>query len=135
MKSVIRSIGAPILGYALIVIGALMFQEGLFGRVTHDSSITAILIGGGLTVVACVVAGYLVAQIAPQAPVAHALPLMIWLSIETTLIHLEGNSPLWFDVLAGGSNVAGVILGVWVWIRRNSSADEPGEHAGSGSTA
>ena len=135
MKTVVRSISAPIAGYATIVIGALIFQEGLFGRVTHDSAITAIVIGGGMTAVACVAAGYLVAQIAPKAPVAHALPLVIWLSIETTLVHLEGNGPLWFDALAGGSNIAGVILGVWIWIRRNGSTDESSTPTRSGGIA
>ncbi|MDJ0654894.1 MAG: hypothetical protein QNJ40_12105 [Xanthomonadales bacterium] len=122
MTKVLRSIGAPILGYATIVIGALIFQDALFGRVTHESSLTAIVVGGGLTVFACVVAGYVLAQIAPTSPVLHAVPLVVWLGIETTILHLEGNSPLWFDAMAGGSNVLGVILGVYIWIRHKHGA-------------
>ena len=117
MKTVLRSIAAPILGYATIVIGALVFQDAIFGRVTHESSLAAIVIGGGLTAVACVLAGYVVAIVAPKQPIWHAAPLVLWLGIETTLLHLEGNSPLWFDVMAGGSNIVGVIIGVYIWLR------------------
>ena len=121
MKTVLRSIAAPILGYATIVIGALIFQDAIFGRVTHESSLAAIVIGGGLTAVACVLAGYVVAIVAPSRPTWHAAPLVVWLGIETTLLHLQGNSPLWFDVMAGGSNMVGVIIGVYIWLRVHSS--------------
>ena len=122
MKTVSRSIAAPILGYVTIVIGALIFQDAIFGRVTHESPLSAIVIGGGLTAVACALAGYVVATVAPTRPAWHAAPLVAWLGIETTLLHLEGNSPIWFDVMAGGSNILGVILGVYIWLRLHPRA-------------
>lgn len=114
---ILRSIGAVVIGYATIVIGALIFQDALFDRVTHDSSLVAIVVGGGMTAVASVLGGYLLAQVAPTRPFWHAIPLMAWLSIESALLHLQGNSPLWFDILAGGSLVVGVLIGTLIWLR------------------
>ena len=112
-----RSLCAPLAGYLTLVCGALVFQDALFGSVTHASTSTAIVIGGGLTALGCVVAGYVVAWIAPSRPALHMTPLVAWLCIETALLHLKAGSPLWFDVMAGGSNALGVMLGVWLWIR------------------
>lgn len=111
----------PILGYAIIVIGALIFQDALFGRVTHASPIYAIVIGGGMTALVCVLAGYFIGRFSPLAPLWHAMPLVVWLCIETTLLHLRGGSPLWFDVMAGGSNAIGVALGCYLWVHFHES--------------
>ena len=119
MNPLARTLCAPIAGYATLVCGALVFQDALFGGVTHASTSTAIVIGGGLTALACVVAGYVVAWIAPSRPALHMTPLVAWLCIETALLHLKAGSPLWFDVMAGGSNVLGVVLGVWLWRRQH----------------
>ncbi len=119
MLTTMRSLGAVIVGYLTIVVGALVFQEGLFETLTHESSVLALLVGGGLTAVACVVAGYVLAHVAPSRPVLHAIPLVVWLCIETTILHLRGDSTLWFDVLAGGSNVLGVVIGVYMWGRQH----------------
>lgn len=120
---ILRSIGAVVIGYATIVIGALIFQDALFDRVTHDSSLVAIVVGGGMTAVASVLGGYLLAQVAPARPFWHAIPLMAWLCIESTLLHLEGNSPLWFDIMAGGSNVLGVLIGTLIWLRVHQTSE------------
>ena len=119
MNQLTGSICAPIVGYATLVGGALLFQDALFGGVTHDSSWLAIVIGGGLTAMSCVLAGYLLACIAPSKPGLHMVPLVAWLCVETALLHVQTGSPLWFDVMAGGSNVFGVVLGVWIWIRQH----------------
>lgn len=44
---------------------------------------------------------------------------------ETTLLHLENQSPLWFDVLAGGSIIAGVVLGTSIWTKRQAADGHP----------
>ena len=114
-----RSLSAPIAGYLTLVCGALLFQDVLFGGVTHESSPLAIVIGGGLTALGCVLAGYVLAWVAPSRPALHMTPLVAWLCVETALLHVQAGSPLWFDVMAGGSNVFGVVLGVWIWIRQH----------------
>jgi len=121
IKQFFHSIGTPILGYIVIVFAALVFQDAIFGRVTHESHISAIVIGGGLTALACVLAGYIIGRISPFAPMWHAAPLVVWLCVETTILHLRGGSPLWFDVMAGGSNAVGVALGCYLWVRLNES--------------
>lgn len=120
---ILRSIGAIVIGYATIVIAALVFQDALFGRVTHDSPLVAIVVGGGMTAVASVLGGYLLAHVAPSRPLWHAMFLMVWLCIETTLLYLEGNSPLWFDIMAGGSIVLGVLIGTLIWLRFHDASE------------
>ena len=70
-----------------------------------------------MTSVMCIVAGYLLSIIAPFRPFLHALPLVLWLAIETTIVHFRFSGPLWFDAMAGGANIAGVLVGVYVWSR------------------
>ncbi len=124
MNTLARSISAPILGYVTIVIGALTFQEGLFGSISPESSFITLLIGGGMTTVVCVAAGYLTSSIAPFRPIWHSTPLIIWLCVEATLLHLENGTPIWFDALAGGSNAVGVALGTMLYIRQHSEHAE-----------
>ena len=119
----LRSVGAVILGYAVIVVGAIVFQDALFGGVNYGSPLLALVVGGGMTAVSAVAGGYLLAQVAPAAPWWHATPLVLWLCTETTILYLRGTSPLWFDVVTGGSLVVGVLLGVYLWVRRNADAD------------
>lgn len=122
MKSLLRSIGAPLAGYVAILIGAIVFQDLLFGGVTHHSPLVDLLVGGGMTTVAAVFGGYILAAIAPARPFLHATPLLIWLCTETTLLHLENQSPLWFDIFAGGSVIVGILLGMFVWTKREAAA-------------
>ena len=117
MSTGIRSIGAVLLGYAVLVLGALIFQDALFGGLTYQSPPFNLVIGGGMTVVSAVAAGFVLARTAPKHPMFHAVPLVIWLCFETTMLHLSGDSPLWFDIVTGGSNVVGVLIGAYAWVR------------------
>lgn len=119
MSTAGRSIGAVLSGYAILVLGALMFQDALFGRLTYHSPSFDLVIGGGLTVVSAVVGGYVLAIVAPKRPMLHAVALAVWLCFETTMLYLSGDSPLWFDILTGGSNIIGVFVGTYVWLRLN----------------
>ncbi len=119
MTTAIRSIGAVLLGYAIIVLGALIFQDALFGGLAYRSPPFDLAIGGGLTVVSAVAGGYVLALTAPKHPMRHAVPLVIWLCFETTMLYLSGDSPLWFDIVTGGSNVVGVLIGAYAWVRLN----------------
>lgn len=125
MFSGFRSIGAVLLGYAVLVVGALIFQDALFGGLTYQSPLFDLVIGGGLIVVSAVAGGYVLALTAPKHPMLHAVPLVIWLCFETTVLYLSGDSPLWFDIVAGGSNVVGVLVGAFTWVRLNGIPDQP----------
>ena len=117
-----RSIGAVVSGYAVLVIGAVIFQDALFGGLTYESPIFNIIVGGGLTVASAVAGGYTLAAVAPGRPLLHAIPLCAWLCFETTMLYLQGSSPLWFDIMAGGSNIVGVFAGAIVWDRLNNTS-------------
>ncbi len=125
VSTAIRSIGAVLLGYAVLVIGALIFQDALFGGLTYQSPPFDLVIGGGLTVASAVAGGYVLALTAPKHPMLHAVPLVVWLCFETTMLYLSGDSPLWFDIVAGGSNVLGVLIGAYTWVRLNGIPDQP----------
>ncbi len=115
-----RSFAAVIIGYATIAIGATVFQTLLFDGISYwDSPWPDLLIGGGLTALSAVLGGYFLALIAPFHPMLHALPLVLWLCFETTVIYLTDITagPLWFDVVAGGSLVVGVLIGAFTFTR------------------
>ena len=120
-----RSVGAVLLGYAVLVLGAFVFQDALFGRLTYQSPPFDLVIGGGLTVVSAVAGGYVLALIAPKRPMLHAVPLVVWLCFETTVLYLSGDSPLWFDIVTGGSNVVGILVGAYAWLRLQGIPNQP----------
>ena len=124
MSTGMRSVGAVLLGYATLVLGAFIFQDALFGRLTYQSPPFDLIIGGGLTVVSAVAGGYLLALVAPKRPMLHAVPLAVWLCFETTVLYLGGDSPLWFDIITGGSNVAGVLIGAYARVRYSTELKE-----------
>ncbi len=122
MVAIARMLVAPLAGYATIVIGALLFQDLLFGGVTDKSPLFALIVGGGLATLAAVGGGYLLAMISPRSPLWNAMPLVVWLVIESTLLHFQLGFPIWFSVLAGVTAILGILAGVLLWLRRNSPA-------------
>ena len=114
MIQLFRSIAAIVLGYATIVLGAVIFQELLFGGISYrDSPLMHLVVGGGLTGLSAVVGGYLLAIVAPFRPMLHTIPLVLWLGFETTYLYVTEvtGGPLWFDMVSGGSLVVGVLIG------------------------
>ena len=125
MLQVSRSVGAVILGYAVIVLGAVVFQELLYGGLSYaDSPWSHLVIGGGLTALSAVAGGFLLAYVAPARPMIHTVPLVVWLVFETTYLHMTGVTagPLWFDIVSGGSLVIGVVIGAYAFLRFGPNA-------------
>lgn len=119
-----RSLGAVLAGYATIVVGALLFQDLLFGGLSHASPPRDLIVGGGMTAVFAALGGYVSYALAPRRPAAHAGTLIGWLCIETTLLTAEGANPLWFDALAGMSVIAGAAVGAYACARRSRRTEE-----------
>ena len=120
MIRIFRSIAAVVLGYAIIVAGAVVFQELLFGGISYrDSPWLNLVVGGGLTALSAVLGGYLLAIVAPFRPMLHTIPLVLWLGFETTYLYVTEvtTGPLWFDIVSGGSLVVGVLVGAFVRLR------------------
>ncbi len=130
MIRIFRSIAAVILGYATIVVGAVVFQELLFGGISYlDSPWLDLVIGGGLTALSAVAGGYLLAVVAPIRPMLHSIPLVLWLSFETTYLYVTEITagPLWFDIVSGASLVVGVLIGAFAYSRLGSTSLRQGE--------
>ena len=130
MLRIFRSIAAVFLGYATIAVGAIVFQTLLFGGITYwDSQWLDLVVGGGLTALSAVAGGYVLAVVAPFRPMRHTIPLVLWLSFETTVIYLTDTTagPLWFDILSGSSLVVGVLIGAFAYTRLGSKSMQQGE--------
>ena len=124
MTRLFRSIAAVLLGYATIVVGAVIFQELLFGGISYlDSPWPHLVVGGGLTALSAVVGGYLLAVVAPSRPMLHTIPLVLWLSFETTYLYVTEVTagPLWFDLVSGGSLIVGAVIGAFAYHRSPAS--------------
>lgn len=113
---------AILLGEIALIILATVAQEVLFDGISYvKSSKTELLLGGFATFIAAVLSG-LVARLVMKNP-NYIVPLGISLLItaETTYLITAGKTgdPLFADVLAGLSLIAGIWIGFY-WIDRKN---------------
>ena len=120
MKQIVRVIGSLLVGYLVIVIGAILGQDLLFGGVSSydESSASTLWIAGGLTTLGAVVGGAAMAWISKFHPWVSVSLLGAWLAFERISLARQGilDNPLWFDAVAGGSVIAGVALGAFLYV-------------------
>ena len=120
MKQIARVIGSLLVGYLVIVIGAILGQDLLFGGVSSydESSTSTLWIAGGLTTLGAVVGGAAMAWISKFHPWVSVSLLGAWLAVERIYLARQGilDNPLWFDAVAGGSVIAGVALGAFLYV-------------------
>jgi hypothetical protein len=111
-----RSIAAIVIGYAVMVAGAWFGQESVFPGTEYGSPVLEVLTVGVLTSVLAGMGGVVTAILAPSRPYLHLLPMAVLISIETVLLYVSGRvtGPLWFELLAGASLIAGTVIGAWV---------------------
>jgi hypothetical protein len=127
-----RSIAAIVIGYAVMVAGAWFGQESLFPRTEYGSPVLELLTVGVLTSVLAGMGGVVTAILAPSRPYLHLLPMAVLISIETVLLYITGRvtGPLWFELLAGASLIAGTVIGAWVALQvRRRMAGNGGQAA------
>ena len=115
MKAV-RSVAAIVTGYAVMVAGAWLGQESVFPGTEYGSPFLELLTVGVLTSVLAGTGGAVTAILAPSRPYLHLLPMAVLISIETIALYVTGRvtGPLWFELLAGASLIAGIVVGAWV---------------------
>jgi len=116
----VRSMLAVLCGYAVLVLLATLVQEFWLGGVSYRlSNMTTLALAGVFTPLSAVVAGFVTASIARRQLFAHVLPICLAIAVETTFLYRTGrvDGPLWFEILAAVSLIAGVLLGVWIWRR------------------
>lgn len=73
--------------------------------------------------------GYVLTVVAPNRPMLHTIPLLLWLCFETTFLFVTEVTagPLWFDIVSGGSLVVGVIIGAFIFTRLGSTSTQEGK--------
>ena len=125
----VKSVAAVFLGYAVLFFLIWIVQEGMFGGVGFNkSSLTVLGVAGLLTFGGAVAGGFATGWLAPGAPRAHVLVPVAAVIAETLLFLVpRSGDPAWFDLLAGGSLVVGLLLGAQLALRNRVLA---GAHRG-----
>ncbi len=120
MQQIVRVIGSLLVGYLVIVVGAILGQDLLFGGVSSydESPASTLWIAGGLTTLGAVAGGAAMAWISKFHPWVSVSLLGAWLAFERMYLARQGilDNPLWFDAVAGGSVIAGVALGAFLYV-------------------
>lgn len=124
LLSILRGIAAIIVGYAIIVIFAILFQDVSFGGLSlAKSPWHHLLIGGSMTVVGALIAGYVMPIIANRQPYIYAWILAIWVLAEGIYLWVAGitTNPLLFDIAASSSLSIGVLVGCYYRVRQRGA--------------
>ena len=120
MKRIVRVIGSLLVGYLGIVIGAILGQDLLFGGVSsyEGTPASTLWIAGGLTALGAVAGGAAMAWVSKFHPWVSVGLLAAWLAFERIYLARQGilDNPLWFDAVAGGSVIAGVVVGAFLYV-------------------
>lgn len=127
----LMSIAAIIIGYAAMVAGAWLGQESVFPGTEYGSPPLHLLTVGVLTSVLAGTGGAVTAILAPSRPYLHLVPMAALISIETISLYVTGrvSGPLWFELIAGASLIAGTVIGAWVGLRLKRLAGTRGRTA------
>ena len=109
---------AVIAGEFLLVLLTTIVQETIFGGISYAGSpLSHLILGGAGTFLAAFVAGlgaYLVAG--RKSVVPHIVISLLIISESVWLVFYRGTpDPLWFDIMAALSLLAGIWLGVLVF--------------------
>jgi len=111
---VLRSMAAVVGGYFVMVVLITLVQETWLGGVSWQRSSPGVLfVAGTFTFLAAVVGGLVAGLVAGRSALAHGLLMCGIALIETTVLILTGRveGPLWFDLMAAGSLLVGILLG------------------------
>jgi len=120
LTKIARSIVAVLGGYALMGLLITLVQETWLGGVSFSESSTPVLLTGGFfTFVCAVVAGAVAAWVAGHHPIHHAAVMCLLVVVETTWLITSGRTkdPLWFDLMASGSLLVGLLIGASLLMR------------------
>jgi hypothetical protein len=112
----LKSLIAIVFGYVVMVAGAWFAQEGLFPGVKWGSPLPDLLALGLCTSILAGFGGAVTAFLAPRRPYVHLLPMVGLISAETIYLYAIGkvHGPLWFELLAGASLIAGSFIAAFI---------------------
>ena len=129
ITKIVRGIVAVLGGYAIMGLLITLVQETWLGGVSFRISSTGVLlVGGFFTFLCAVVAGGIAGWVAGHHPVHHATVMCLLVTAETIWLVTSGRTkdPLWFDLIASGSLIVGLLIGASFLIRMRRTAPAPG---------
>ena len=112
---IMRSIAAPILGYAVIVLGtSLSFR--LAHGINLESPLSHLVLGTMGVLVSGIAGGWVAGWVGGRRPVVHAASVLIFLVIDSTtvLFFRKRHDPLWFGLMSALGLMAATVAGGYV---------------------
>ncbi len=125
VKKWIVIILATIIGYALMGLLITAVQEWIFHGVSyHKSSLPVLLTAGAGTFFSAVAGGWLAFIINSKKTKISNMIMSVLVVLETTWLFTTGRAdgPLWFDIAAALSLIAGILLGCNLSLFKRSAA-------------
>lgn len=125
LKKWIIIIIASIIGYAFMGLLITAVQEWIFHGVSyHKSSLPVLLTAGAGTFLSAVTGGWLAYRINSQKTKISNIIMCLFVVLETTWLVNTGRAdgPLWFDIAAALSLIAGILLGCNFSLLKKSAA-------------
>lgn len=109
---IIRSIAAPIAGYAVIVVGTTTSFRLAHG-INLQSPLSHLIFGTMGVLASGIAGGWVAAWVGGRRPVAHAVSVLIFLLIDSTtvLFFRQRHDPLWFGVMSALGLMAATVAG------------------------
>ncbi len=126
LLNLLRSLAAVVIGYLVLVALITLVQEVWFGGVGfYKSSLTVLMVAGFFTFLSAVAGGLVAVLIAKGHRSIHALVMCLLVVVETITLTVTGGTtdPLWFDLLASGSLIIGIMLGAFLFERIKPNFD------------
>lgn len=124
LKDTARTLLAFVGGYAVMIVGITLVQDVLFERAIVGTTpwSSMILIGGG-TVGAAIIGGYVAHMIRPSVNYTPQFAMVALTIVETiALITTDiSTNPLWFEVAAELSLIAGILGGGFLGQKNHSA--------------
>ena len=126
LLNLLRSLAAVVIGYLVLVALITLVQEVWFGGVGfYKSSLTVLMVAGFFTFLSAVAGGLVAVLIAKSNGKIHTLVMCLLVVVETITLTVTGGTtdPLWFDLLASGSLIIGIMLGAFLHERLRTNLD------------
>ena len=117
--NMLRSVLAVVVGYVVMVAGAWLGQETFYPSSEYGSPLPEVIMVGILTSALGGLGGTVTALLAPSRPFLHLIPMAALIAIETVTLYVNNrvSGPLWFELLAGASLIAGTFIGAWLGVQ------------------
>ena len=128
IRSGLRSVGAVLVGFAVLTLGTIITFTVLVDDFGYHTSGPADLGIGMIGALASGLAGGIVAGLlAARHPLRHAAALVVPIALDTASIIASagpGSDPLWFDLGGSATLLAGALAGGYM-IAARARASEP----------